>query len=207
MEDINIRFRNIREYLGKSQEEMGEILGITKSGISNIETGKRSVTEKHIKLICIEPIGGKYVNEKYLRTGEGEMFMQPPEEEETASLVSDLLEGGKSNPFYKIILEIMHTYNELSPKSQEILRESSAKLLENLGSNLLTPTWQEHSPTDSENGITELLQKPLSEMTDAEVQTLKDEFNREIDEEKEAEEKSSAFSVSTGKSNEKKEVG
>ena len=41
MEDINIRFRNIREYLGKSQEEMGEILGITKSGISNIETGKK----------------------------------------------------------------------------------------------------------------------------------------------------------------------
>ena len=54
------------------------------------------------------------------------------EEEEIATLVSDVLEEGKENPFYGIILEIIRTYNELSPASQAVLREASQKLVENL---------------------------------------------------------------------------
>lgn len=42
-------------------------------------------------------------------------------------------------------------------------------------------------------------------MTDAEVQALKEEINREIDAEKEAEEKSLDSSTATGKGNVKKE--
>ncbi len=60
------------------------------------------------------------------------MFRELPEEEETAAIVADLLEEGKSNPFYSVILEIMNTYRELSPQSQEVLLDASAKLLENL---------------------------------------------------------------------------
>ena len=54
------------------------------------------------------------------------------EEEEIAILVSGLLEDGKSDPFYGVILEIIRTYNELSPASQEALRQASRKLVENL---------------------------------------------------------------------------
>ncbi len=132
MEDINKRFRQLREECGKTQEEWASIIGIARAGISLIESGQRNVTEKHIKLLCAQHIDGKFVNGEYLRTGEGSMFRELPEEEETASIVSDLLEEGKNNPFYEIILEIMNTYQELSPKSQEVLRNASAKLLENL---------------------------------------------------------------------------
>lgn len=132
MEKINTRFRDLRKACEKTQEDFGNILGITREGVASIESGRRNVTEKHIKLLCIEPIDGKFVNEEYLRTGEGNMFREMPEEEETASIVSDFLEDGRNNPFYEIILEIMHTYNELSPKSQEVLRDASAKLIENL---------------------------------------------------------------------------
>lgn len=132
MAEANNRFKELRKACQKTQEAFGDILGITREGVASIEAGRRKVTDKHIKFLCIEPINGKYVNEEWLRTGEGNMFIELPEEEETAALVSDLLEDGKNNPFYEIILEIMRTYNELSPKSQEVLRDSSAKLLENL---------------------------------------------------------------------------
>lgn len=132
MNDINSRFKELRRSCQKTQEAFGDILGITREGVASIEASRRKVTDKHIRFLCVEPIDGKYVSEEWLRTGEGEMFRELPEEEETAVLVSGLLEDGKSNPFYEIILEIMHTYNELSPKSQEVLRDSSAKLLENL---------------------------------------------------------------------------
>ncbi len=130
--DMNIRFREIRDALDKTQTEWAKIIGLSRSGVTAIESGQRNVTEKHIKLLCSAPIDGKYINEEYLRTGEGKMFREIPEEDEVAGIVSDLLEDGRNNPFYEIILEIILTYGELSPKSQEVLRDTSAKLLENL---------------------------------------------------------------------------
>ncbi len=132
MSTANERFKKLRKSCNKNQEEWGSILGIKRPGVSDIESGRRNVTEKHIKLLCAKPIDGRIINGDYLRTGGVDMFIELPEEEETAAIVSDLLEDGKNNPFYEIILEIMHTYNELSPKSQEVLRDASSKLLENL---------------------------------------------------------------------------
>lgn len=69
---INERVLLIRQTLGLSQEMFGEKIGLTKSGISNIEKGNRSVTERHIKLISSQ----FNVSEEWLRTGQGEMFIQ-----------------------------------------------------------------------------------------------------------------------------------
>ena len=69
--DVNVRFNKLRKALGMSQEEIGNIIGIKRSGVSNIEGGTREVTPKHIKFLCMEPIKGKYVNENWLRTGAG----------------------------------------------------------------------------------------------------------------------------------------
>lgn len=52
MEEINKRFKQVRTDLGLTQEEFGNRIGLSKSGISNIEHGTRKVTSKHIKLIC-----------------------------------------------------------------------------------------------------------------------------------------------------------
>ena len=81
-----------------------------------------------LKAICRE----FNVNETWLRTGDGDMPQKLSEEEEIADLVSDVLENGKNNEFYGIILEIIRTYNELSPGSQEVIKNFSKKLGENL---------------------------------------------------------------------------
>ena len=108
-------------------DKFGDRLGVKKNTISQWESGVNNITEPMIKSIC----NAFNVEELWLKTGDGPMFCEPLEDE-TAAIVSDLLEDGRNNPFYEIILEIMNTYNELSPKSQEVLRDASAKLLENL---------------------------------------------------------------------------
>lgn len=129
MESINIRFKKLRKECGKSQEEWGKVFGITRSSVCDIESGRRSVTEKHI--IMLSNWKDKRVNIDWLRTGEGDIFLPWPEEDETAAYVSSLLEE-PDNPLYALIMEIMRTYTQLSPKSQEVLRDFSAKLRENL---------------------------------------------------------------------------
>ncbi|MEY8285414.1 helix-turn-helix transcriptional regulator [Lachnospiraceae bacterium 50-23] len=130
METINDRFKLLRQACGKTQDEFAEIFGMSRSGICDIEKGRNNVTEKH--LIMLSNWHERKVDIDWLRTGKGEMFIQLPEEDEVAAYVSDLLEDDGSNPLYIIIKEIMHTYNEISPKSQEVLREFSKKLLNNL---------------------------------------------------------------------------
>ncbi len=74
MSTINDRFKEIREDNHLSQEELGKKIGLSKSGISNIESAKRNVTNKHIKLLCSE----FKINEAWLRTGEGDKDAPEP---------------------------------------------------------------------------------------------------------------------------------
>ena len=122
------RVREVRKFRKMSMEQFGERLGVQKSAISKIEKGDRGLTEQMLKAICRE----FNVNETWLRTGDGDMPQNLSEEEEIADLVSDVLENGKNNEFYGIILEIIRTYNELSPGSQEVIKNFSKKLGENL---------------------------------------------------------------------------
>lgn len=123
------RVKMVRDKAQLTMEQFGSrIGGVSKSTISNIENDNRNLTEHMLKSICRE----FDVNEKWLKTGEGDMPRKLSEEEEVAALVSDLLEDGRDNPFFGIILEIVQTYNELSPASQKVLQEASKKLVENL---------------------------------------------------------------------------
>ena len=122
------RVKKVRKSKEMTMEKFGERLGVTRTAISNIEKGYRGLTEQMLKAICRE----FNVNETWLRTGDGDMPQKLSEEEEIADLVSDVLENGKNNAFYGIILEIIRTYNELSPGSQEVIKNFSKKLGENL---------------------------------------------------------------------------
>ena len=122
------RVKEIRKSLEMTMEQFGNKLGVTKVAISNIEKEKRNLTEPMRRAICRE----FNVSEEWLKTGDGEMYQQLSEDEEIAGIVSDLLEEGKDNAFYSIILEIVKTYSELSPASQKVLMEAAEKLADNL---------------------------------------------------------------------------
>lgn len=61
------RVKSVRKKRELTLEKFGERLGVTKTAISRIEKGDRSLTEQMFKSICRE-FG---VNEVWLRTGEG----------------------------------------------------------------------------------------------------------------------------------------
>lgn len=129
METVNDRFRILRKECGKTQSEMGKVLGLSVSGVSEIEKGRRNVTEQH--LIMLSNWKERFVNIDWLRTGEGEMFIELPEEDETAAIVYELL-GPEKNELFDLILEVIRTYKELSPSSQQVMREFCKKYIENI---------------------------------------------------------------------------
>lgn len=119
------RIKYVRNTLNLTLEKFGDRLGVTKVAISNIEKGNRNLTEQMLKLICKE----YNVNEEWLRNGTGEMFNVP--EDEIASILSEIIENPESE-FYKMVLQLAHTYAELTPDSQRVIDEYTKKLLENL---------------------------------------------------------------------------
>lgn len=124
---INERVREIRKSLGITLEEFGKKVGVTKTAISTIENGKRGVTSQMSISICRE----FNVNKEWLETGEGEMFVKIPEEDETAALVFNLL-GPDKDSFHSLVIEIMKAYNELSPTGQETICNFVQTLCTNL---------------------------------------------------------------------------
>lgn len=94
--DVNKRFRELRKMCKKSQEEWADIMGLSRSGITEIEAGRRNVTEKHIKLLSIEPIDGRYINEDWLRTGDGDPFKKLTRSQVITDFAADLIKEDES---------------------------------------------------------------------------------------------------------------
>ena len=83
----NERIKELRKTLGLTQEKFGERVGLKKSAISQIESGVNGVTDQ-LRLAVFREFN---VNEDWLRTGEGSMFVEPDEDEEIARFVGDVL--------------------------------------------------------------------------------------------------------------------
>lgn len=124
---MNERIKKLRKDLKLTQQEFADALNIKRGAVANYEIGRNAPIDAVISLICKT----FNVNEEWLRSGEGDMFLELPEEDEEAAYVSELLEDS-DNDLYKLIKEIMHTYHDLTPKSKEVIRDFSAALRENI---------------------------------------------------------------------------
>ena len=84
---MNKRIVEIRRYLKFNQDIFAARLGLKRTALSMIESGKNILTEKNIKLICLT----FNVNETWLRTGKGEMFGASPYEKEFFDIFKNLM--------------------------------------------------------------------------------------------------------------------
>ena len=121
METINSRFRELREACNKSQEEFGRVLGITKSGVSDIERGKRNVTDQH--LIMFSNWKEFPIDINWLRTGTGDMFIQRTRNQVITDFLGDLIMDDAS--FKKRLIEALA---ELDERDWEGLEKLANKL-------------------------------------------------------------------------------
>ena len=72
MTTIGERLKALRKELKRTQIDFGGRIAVSQGHLTAMENGKRDVTDKTVKVICME----FNVNEEWLRTGEGEMFAE-----------------------------------------------------------------------------------------------------------------------------------
>ncbi len=118
---MNNRIKLIRNSVRLTQQEFADKIGIKRNTVALYETGKSGISDAVVKLICKE----FNISERWLRTGDGEMYDLP--EDRTAAIVADLLD--RDSPTYDLILNILDRYQQLDPKSQEVIDSFISGLL------------------------------------------------------------------------------
>lgn len=83
------RIRKIRKHFNLTQTEFGEKIGVKGNTITGYENGLRAPSTAVITAICRE----FSVNEKWLRTGDGEMFIQLSRDAQITKFVGEALRG------------------------------------------------------------------------------------------------------------------
>ena len=118
---INKRVKLARKSLGLTLDEFGSHLNISGPAISLMENEKSGVSERNIKAIVKE----FSVSESWLRTGEGDMFVNQKPDEEISAFMGELLND--SPDFKKAFISILARMTEqewtmLEEKVHEITR-------------------------------------------------------------------------------------
>lgn len=101
---MNSRIRELRKELGLTQKEFAEQIGLRQNAISYMEKNGSTVTKQNVMAICSR----FNVNEAWLRTGIGKMFLE---------------EEKKQKEFFDI-------FNDLSPALQDYLIRTARDLLD-----------------------------------------------------------------------------
>ena len=113
---MNDRVKEVRQSLGLTLTEFGKNIGLKHSSLSLIESGRNNVTDQVVMSI-VHAYG---VSEKWLRTGEGEMFDHPE--------ISILAELEKKHSLDDLDRKILETYLRLSPNQRDAIKDYLRKL-------------------------------------------------------------------------------
>lgn len=119
---MNERLKELRWSLGMSQEEFGKLLEISNTSVADLESGRRRITDKHIKRLAA--YAEALINTEWLQTGEGTMFLPMDKEEQVRRFVESVLTK-KGDSFKKRMLIVL---SELSDEHLEVLEEVINKL-------------------------------------------------------------------------------
>lgn len=103
---MNERIKKLRKALDLTQQEFGKRIGMKQNSIALIEGG-RNTSDQTIFAICRE----FNVNEAWLRTGEGEMFVQLSKDAEIAAFVGKML-SGETASFKKRLISVLASLDE-----------------------------------------------------------------------------------------------
>lgn len=93
-----VRVKEIRKDLQMTGEQFAAVLGVGKSALSMIETGKTALSERN-KNILVQDLN---VNPDWLETGKGEMFNCPKEEWQQFTRRTDNTVPHQSVPLYNM---------------------------------------------------------------------------------------------------------
>lgn len=153
---LSDRIKKLRKALDLTQAEFGEKIGSTQNAIGNYETGHRNPSSSVINNICKT----FDVSEKWLRTGEGEMFLAKP----TAALDALAVEHRLSNGDYVLIEKFLALKPETRKAMTDYMREVVVSIIamEKDGSLADDPAF----PSSMSHGIPRTMEE-VDEQTDS----------------------------------------
>lgn len=117
--NISDNIKSVRKSLGLTQAEFAARLGIKPNTVTTYETGIRVPSDAVIISICRQ----FNVSEHWIRTGEGEMFLQLDKDSELEQILAEIA-GSEDETIKKII----RAYWKLDEKEKTAIR----KLIDNL---------------------------------------------------------------------------
>lgn len=115
------RVREVRKSLGLTMEKFGASLGVGKTAISNIELGTRNLTEQMLLSICRV----YNVNEEWLRSGTGEMFVPMTRDEQIEEFFGDVLRD-EEDDFRRRLISVLA---KLTPDEWSLLEEKLREII------------------------------------------------------------------------------
>lgn len=115
------RIKLVRKTFNLTQSEFGERIGVKGNTVTGYETGIRTPSDAILLSICRE----FNVNETWLRTGEGDPFLQRSRDEELAAFFGGVLSGEPG--FKSRFLAVLSRLNE---DEWKLLEQMADKLTE-----------------------------------------------------------------------------
>lgn len=117
------RLKKLRKTLDLTQQEFADKIGSARNNIAGYETGRRSPSAAVISLICTK----FNVNENWLRTGSGEMFIELTRDEQIENFVGDVLKS-EEDSFKKKFISMLSALDE---SDWEVLQKMVEPMQEN----------------------------------------------------------------------------
>ena len=123
MSITNSRIKEVRKAKGLSQAAFGAPFGANRDMINNVENGRAAVSDIMVASIC-----RTYdVNEHWLRTGEGEMFVQISRDKEIMRFVGDVMQGEDDNFRRRFLLALARLPEERWADIEDFARKITAR--------------------------------------------------------------------------------
>lgn len=115
------RVKQVRKSINLTMDKFGERLGVTKTAISLIESGKNNLTDANIKAICRE----FNVDYMWLTTGMGEMFRTA--DDDLMAAIDNIMFG--ENEFHKKLFKVVASMNDDDLKTLEHMMNNIADIM------------------------------------------------------------------------------
>ena len=117
---IGERIKEVRKNEKLTQQEFADRLNLKRNTVGSYEVNVVVPSDRTIKDIC-DKFG---IREEWLRTGEGEMFVQDTQSEQVAAFIDDVTRDD-DDTFKKRFVEMLA---DLSPGDWELLERMAEKL-------------------------------------------------------------------------------
>ena len=121
--NTNSRIKDVRKSLGLSQSAFGAPFGASRDMINNVENGRAAVSDIMITSICRT----YNISERWLRTGEGEMFVQISRDKEVMRFVGEVMRGEEDTFRRRFILALARLPEERWADIEDFARQITAE--------------------------------------------------------------------------------